>query len=401
MSERLYLHLPAQPNQSCNWMVYNHAEQEIIASGELVNIQELNRLKGHALDKPVDVLIPTQTTSILSAQLPEKGTRQALKALPFMLEDELSESVEQLHFCATKVVNNQVDVCVVNHQQMQLWLSWLADAQIQPNRIVPDALALPTPEMGCWSVLEINGKYLIKTAKSKGMVIAPDWFPMVAQRTVKAAINDEQPIPVIEAYSPLEVPMMSVEQQQLDLPMLLLAKGVDQVDINLLSGVYAPKSDFSNYLLPWKKVAIAASVCLGLALVNKGVNQYHYNQQAQAYKEQAEATYRQLFPQEKRIIGVKRQIDKKLSELNGGNGGGQFLSMLEQLSQAFSQVKQLKPTGMRFDNKRNELRLQVSANSFAEVEAFQQLAAQNFKLKVGSMSQNDGLVTGTITITEL
>ena len=68
-------------------------------------------------------------------------------AVPYMLEDELAQDVEDLFFAYNDIkIETSEDNCfvaVVEHEQLKLWKSWLDNANILCKRMLPDALAMP------------------------------------------------------------------------------------------------------------------------------------------------------------------------------------------------------------------------------------------------------------------
>lgn len=59
------------------------------------------------------------------------------------------------------------------------------------------------------------------------------------------------------------------------------------------------------------------------------------------------------------------------------------LMVLTELAPTFAEVPGLKPEVLRFDAARGELRLQVTAPGFAEIERFRELAGKRFDVQQG------------------
>jgi general secretion pathway protein L len=72
--------------------------------------------------------------------------------------------------------------------------------------------------------------------------------------------------------------------------------------------------------------------------------------------------------------------------------------MLAKLQPAFAKVPVLKPDTLKFDGKRQELRIQASAKDYQAFEQFS-LALTDFNVKQGSQSNQGDQVTGSFTIT--
>ncbi|MEI6858794.1 MAG: type II secretion system protein GspL [Shewanella sp.] len=394
MSERLFIRLGASQNQSCSWLVWSEVEQEIIGSGELKDAQALASLTERAGNRPVDVLIPSSAINLTQVELPEKGQRQAIQALPFMLEEDLAENVDELHFVTGPREGDFLSVAVVAHEQMKTWLTWLSDAGLKPKCIVPDCLALPLKQCQ-WAAMKFNQEYLFRTGAGVGVSLSEDWLNMALPKLLP---SDSKAQVTVAGYSELNLAGVQVHAQELELPMLVLAKGIVSAPINLLSGTYTPKREYGKYIQIWRKTAIVAMIALILSLVNKGLNIHQMNTEQARLQQQSETIFKQVVPGSSRIVNLRSQMNRHLRSMQGSGGGSEFFSMLEGLKDAFTQVPQLKPTTLRFDSVRNELRMQVTAQSYAQVEQFKEIVSRSYSLDSGAMNSGEDSVTSTLTL---
>lgn len=392
MSERLFIRLGRTAEQACAWLVWSEQEQEIIASGELTNADALVSLSERAGNRPVDVLVPAAAMTLTHVNLPEKGQRQALKALPFMLEESLATDVDSMHFAVGPRDGDRLSVVAVAHEQMQTWLTCLAEAGLKVKRIVPDCLALPLQECQ-WAAMRMGNELLLRTGVGTGQSVPLSWLPVAMDQL----LVDQADISVA-SYSELDMAGVQVQPQPLDLPMLVLARGILQAPINLLSGIYTPKREYSKHLLVWRNAAIVLVLACLLALVDKGLTIHQLKTQTAELKSQSEAIYKQTVPGNSRIVNLRQQMDSQLRSLQGQGSGAEFFVMLNGLQDAFKQVPDLKPNSIRFDSSRNELRMQVSAKDYAQIEKFKDLIGRRFQLDGGTMNSSDSQVTSTLTL---
>ncbi|WP_394204321.1 type II secretion system protein GspL [Shewanella waksmanii] len=393
MSERLFIRLGRTAEQPCSWLVWSEQEREIIASGELPDAEALSTLTERAGQRPVDVLVPSSAVTLTEVELPEKGQRQAVKALPFMLEESLAEDVDELHFVTGPRQGESLSVAVVAHEQMQTWLSWLAEAGLKAKQIVPDCLALPLAECD-WAMMAFNQDYLVRTGAGAGMSLNANWLNAALPRMIES----REQAPRVAGYTEFDVAGVEIEPQALDLPMLVLAQGIVNAPLNLLSGTYTPKREYGKHLTLWRNAAITIVIAIVLAMVNKGLNIHQLNAEQERLRAQSEAIYKQVIPGSSRIVNLRSQMDRELRNLKGQGGGGEFFGMLEGLEPAFTAIPNLKPTTLRFDAGRGELRMQVTAKSYAQIEQFQQLASAKYRVDTGSMNSSEDQVTSTITL---
>ena len=392
MSERLFIRLGRTAEQACSWLVWSEQEQEIIASGELANAQGLSTLTERAGNRPVDVLVPAAAMMLTSVHLPEKGQRQALKALPFMLEEALAEDVDAMHFTVGPRDGDALSVVAVAHEQMQMWLSCLTEAGLKVKRIVPDCLALPLQECQ-WAAMRMGNELLLRTGLATGQSLPLPWLP-IALEQLKPAQGEVS----VASYTDMQLEGVELKPQSLELPMLVLARGILHAPVNLLNGVYTPKREYSKQLMMWKSAAIVIVIACVLALVNKGLNIHQINTQVADLKAQSESIYQQVVPGNSRIVNLRSQMDSQLRALQGQGSGAEFFTMLEGLQDAFKQVPELKPNSLRFESARNEIRMQVTAKDYAQIEKFKEIVSRRFQMEGGTMNSGENQVTSTLTL---
>ncbi|MCU8021109.1 MULTISPECIES: type II secretion system protein GspL [unclassified Shewanella] len=392
MSERLFIRLGRTAEQACSWLVWSEQEQEIIASGELANAQGLSTLTERAGNRPVDVLVPAAAMTLTSVHLPEKGQRQALKALPFMLEEALADDVDAMHFTVGPRDGDALSVVAVAHEQMQTWLSCLTEAGLKVKRIVPDCLALPLQECQ-WAAMNFGNELLLRTGLASGQSLPLPWLPIALEQ-----LRPTQGEVSVASYTEMQLEGVELKPQSLELPMLVLARGILHAPVNLLSGVYTPKREYSKQLMMWKSAAIVIAIACVLALVNKGLTIHQVNGQVADLKAQSESIYQQVIPGNSRIVNLRSQMESQLRALQGQGSGAEFFAMLDGLQDAFKQVPELKPNSLRFESARNEIRMQVSAKNYAQIEKFKEIVGRRFQLDGGTMNSGEEQVTSTLTL---
>ena len=398
MSERLFIRLGKSSEHPCSWLVWSEQEQEIIASGELSDAASLSTLAERAGNRPVDVLVPAANMTLTQIMLPEKGQRQALKALPYMLEESLATNVDNMHFVVGPREGEQLNVAAVAHEQMQIWLEWLHHAGLKVKRIVPDCLALPL-EQCRWAAMSVGSEYLIRTSEGSGVSVPKAWSAFALPKLLIAAKpNDNESISVASYSDDIVFEGVDINNKPLDLPMMLLAKGILNAPINLLSGIYKPKHEYSKQLLTWKNAAIVVMIAIVLALANKGIAIHQLNNQTTELQAQSEMIFKQAVPGVNRIVNMRSQMGSELRSMQGQGGGAEFFEMLDGLKPAFSKVPELKPNTLRYEANRNELRMQVTAKTYGQIDTFKELVSKDYLLEGGAMNSSEESVTSTLTL---
>lgn len=402
MSETLFIRLASYADDPVFWLIWSESENEIIASGQLASSKELHTITSHAASRRVVVFAPGQAINFKTISLPAKLTRQLQNAVPYMIEDELSQDVEDLFFAFGESVETEnghaVQVAIVERDLFDTWLEQLDEAGLTTKVIIPDVLCLPEVAEH-WSVLGLANQWLIRKSGWSFSSIENTWIEDYF--TLAAHDKDELKL---AAFSPIDVELpnnVTVEQQPEELALKLLVTGATSCKFNMIQGSYVKKTGMSKMLRIWKKVGIAASVALVLSLSVKGVQLYQYQHQLDASIADLEQAYLKAFPKGKfRNSSVRNIIKEKLKAVNAGDDKGvSLLSMLTQVSEAINANRSFKATGFRFDSKHSELRIHAVADEFQSFEKFRtDVEAMGFEVKPGSLNNDEGTVVGSVTI---
>lgn len=389
MSESLVIRLGTNAQQPVEWLVWSAKEEEIIASGTLASAHALGELRERAGGRPVVTLVPGSDLIFRRVSLPGKYSRQAAAALPYLLEEQIASDVDELHLVVLGHEGHDVDLMAVDKEKMQTWLGWLEAAGLKSQQLLPDVLALPQAADG-WSALQLGKEWLLRQGPCQGIVADEPLLAMLlAVEAEPVTIHSHTPVP----------PILTANWQAADpeLPMLLLAKGALNCQANLLQGPYRPQTEYSRYWLQWRKVAVVAGLLLLVALTQRGVHLFQLAEQDKALKAEIRQVYTRIFPGETRIVNVRSQMAQHLKLLGQTPQDGVLL-LLTELAPTFAEVPGLKPQVLRFDAARGELRLQVTAPGFTEIERFRELAGKRFEVQQGEVRSTEGKVEGALVL---
>jgi len=389
VSESLVIRLGTNAQQPVEWLVWSAKEEEIIASGTLASAHALGELRERAGGRPVVTLVPGSDLIFRRVSLPGKYSRQAAAALPYLLEEQIASDVDELHLVVLGHEGHDVDLMAVDKEKMQTWLGWLEAAGLKSQQLLPDVLALPQAADG-WSALQLGKEWLLRQGPCQGIVADEPLLAMLlAVEAEPVTIHSHTPVPPI--------PTANWQVADPELPMLLLAKGALNCQANLLQGPYRPQTEYSRYWLQWRKVAVVAGLLLLVALTQRGVHLYQLAEQDKALKAEIRQVYTRIFPGETRIVNVRSQMAQHLKLLGQTPQDGVLL-LLTELAPTFAEVPGLKPQVLRFDAARGELRLQVTAPGFTEIERFRELAGKRFEVQQGEVRSTEGKVEGALVL---
>jgi general secretion pathway protein L len=411
VSEVLLIRLGSHAVDSIAWMLYSDAAKEVIQSGELKGAAELSVLHERAQKaQEVRVLVPACDVTFRTVVLPGKFNRQMQTALPYMLEDDLAQDVDNLFFAIGEKIQIEgkpaVEIAAVDRELMTRWLGWLADAQIHTAHFIPDALCLPIQEHGICGI-EINQQWLVRADKWSCDSVDSIWFEqylkMLADKFDSSKDEDSEDAFTFITYSACstQVDNVVVEDKTTDLALELLMPQAGADSFNLLQGDFVLKKESSKTWQMWKQAAILAGVAILIQLTYRGTMAWHYSSAVDTEKSVFVDQFKKAFVGDRtRTALMERQLKNKLKAAQGGGKGESgFLQMLAQVAPLFSQAQGFAPDSFKFDAKRNELRVQAIGDSFQSFEKFKSAAEKlGFVVQQGSLSNANDKVAGAVTI---
>lgn len=394
--ENLVIRLGSTTNDPVNWLVWSAQEQEIIASGVLDNAQQLSSLSERAGKRPITALVPGCDFLLKWVTMPAKASRKALTAIPYMLEEDLSTDISEQFFALGDRNGNAQAVAVVGRSKMQDWLHAIKSAGLFCDKMLPDVLALPYLE-DAWSMVTLGQNAIIRQDQWQGLQGDSSWLLQAMEHFAK-----QQTTPLkVANYSDLDVSnLANVEpiEQELELPMQLLATGALKSGFNLLQGEFKAKQQSKSEWRKWRVAAVLAIVALLVTVVDKSIQVNQLKQQSSDLKAQMHEEFKKAFPNQQRPTRIRRAMERELAKLANGGGQTSMLAMMSQLTDAF-RSSDVKPQTIRFDSARSEIRLQAVAANFEALEQFKRIAQEKgFEVEQGAINNKDSQVIGSLSI---
>jgi len=330
----------------------------------------------------VVVIIPAEDVLLCRAAVPGHSRRLLAQAVPYALEDQLAADVETLHFAFGQIVNDEVAVAVVDRSLMDGWMGRLREAGLNPYALVPETLLLPW-QAGQWQLACWGDRYLLRNGEQSGIAMDADNIA-VLMRQVLAEAGEPQRLVVYAAegaQTPLDDVALEIDRQPLPHSVLpWLASHYDEhLALNLLQGAYSRRERLGQYWRPWR---MAVSMVAVLLLLQVGVTVADYqrlSRERAALQEQIETIYRQAFPEARKVVNPKVQMENALKALRGGAGGG-LNELLAQAGQEFKSSPGLEL--QRLSYREGQLDVALTIADLQRLDELKQRLTQNGKLHV-------------------
>ena len=329
MSEYLVVRLPAATTDA-SWVVLDGAGHRV-AQAEVGPLQAAAEA---AENRRVMLLVDGLNVISTTADVPVKGQSRLLKMLPYSLEDVVTEEVDGFFFCpGSRRDDGATAVSIVEREKLAGWLVACDEAGLVPNLVYADTDGVPeTPG---------NLTLLVEGDRVYGRM--PDQPPFVLEGfrleeilRILAPGDDDDPssfhvvVYADEAgYANCEAEIDALRLQVASLDIHVLPEGplprfgatlINQPGSNLLQGPYAPKSNWSGLLQPWR---MAAALLVGFALlatVTEGARYFSLSRQDQMLTTQLATGCQNSF-QTTQLAACRGEIQRRLGAAGAGVGG--------------------------------------------------------------------------------
>ena len=395
MQEWLIIRLPASHKTGpVVWVMLVESTHEVIASGEIEQLSELSQLSQRAQRCRVTIALPGQDVTIEQVTLPGGARRHLNKVVPFALEEDVADDIDSLHFSwpAANRGLTPLPVVIASKQQMHEWQLQLQQAMIEADEWLPDYLLLPYAENE-WHCLQLGDDIIVRSAQWEGFALEAELLNQVLQLK-----SEDQSLARIVHYGDIALsqPPAPLHPADIEVPITALAEGEGGFDIR--QHQFKPTRKQETATFNWRPIAVAAACCFIIAVTYNITRAVSLNQQVEALAQQSVTLYQQQFPDERRLVNLRVQLQRKLDALGvQGSERTSLLGLLDRMTAAFAAAPSMTVELLKYQ--RGELRLQALAGSFGEFETFQQnVERTGLRVEQGTLNSRGQQVAGTLTI---
>ena len=420
MAEFLVIRLGANAEQSADWIVVdgNGARRSPPVTGPLAEAAK------DVGDRTVIVLVPASSVLTTAVDIPIKAGARLRAALPFALEEQLADDVENLHFASgQRADNGLLTASVVAHSQMQEWVSVLEDAGIAAARMIPENHGLAKIP-GTMSLLVAADQIMFNDGAESEFVMQgvkpSDALAVAGALDESEAGSDadsdsqarghllvycepDEEIRFEHDWNALRHELASVDINLLPdgvLPRLAVTVAAKR-GVNLLQGPYAVKVEYGLMVRPWRYAAALLVAFFIVGFVAKGVDYIRLSAEQEALREQFTQEYRQMRPGDNsEITDPARYVDAIRRSSGATVSTDVFLPTLHQLSLALQQNESAEIEAISYRAGIVDVRL--TAPDVATLDNIQRIVSTSgrFSASIQSTDQVGDKVSSRIQIRE-
>jgi general secretion pathway protein L len=390
MPHSLLLRLPAPGQEDSEWLSINEAGVPSTAKQR----GPLSLAAAVARSARVVAVAPSAQILLAEPELPPGSGVKLVRAVPFALEEHLTEDIDQLCFAlGRRRPDGRTPVAVVSRSVLQGWISQLEAVDIEPTALYADISLVP----------ENPGQTVLWLEKSRLAVRRPGSLPFAVELTPVAealVVAGVIPDPLEETAQPkiLESALLFVtradwanvegEFRQLagqfaslkvqllpEGPLPWLARDLGNTDaINLLQGEFARSADYGARWHTWRTAALLAAGLLVAHVAAAALQIHKANHETAALDAEIAKVFSQAMPADK-MQDPRRQMQSRLDRIRrSGAGPEYFLRTLQALSSAISQTPKTNIDALSY--REQSLDMKVTAPSLAALSQLSQLVVK-------------------------
>ncbi|MDX1498216.1 MAG: type II secretion system protein GspL, partial [Salinisphaeraceae bacterium] len=350
MSESFFLRLRPS-SETAQWCVGNAnllpAHNDQIRSGSIE--EALDAAQTHHNGQRIVLIVPASDIVLSSVQLPIRQTNKLLQAVPYALEDQLAEDVEDLHFAiGQRQEDGSIPVASVARETLNQWLTPLNERGISPLAVVPEMLCLPAVRADSgWQVLIEGQDCIVRTGAYDGFCCQvselADFLGMAQGDAESPEGLRLRKFQVTGSNEPELTGLVSdVETVNIKAGLACLMPQTLSGNINLLQGEYASEPSYERWWRPLKLTVILFVTWGLLATIYLGLQNWQLSSQLQKLQKENSQRFGQMFPEITRIVDMRAQGKQKLRELREGGSSAGLFGLLDATAQATKKLPDLK-----------------------------------------------------------
>jgi general secretion pathway protein L len=388
MADWLLIRLARTPEQPATWLTVDPRGNP---SGPPQS-GPLSLAAPRAVGRRICVLVPGTDVLLTEPEVPTKAGTKLQQVVPYALEEQLADDIDDLHFAIGKRASDsaRTPVAVIRRSLMDEWLTSLKSSGLDPESMYTESDLLPQnpgqavalmeedvvvvrPPLGAPVTLPVE-------ALGEALEIAQQGSPELAATGVRGLVlytgaaewhqHSAKIESLRERFDGIKIQLLSAG------PLALFGQQLPvATPINLLQGPYAPTTARTVGWQSWKVAAILLASLVGLHVAGKAAELTALKHSEHTLDTSIGETFRQAMPGERSTLDARRRMEQRLAAAQSGGGPGGLLPALQALVQARTAAPgtTLKALSMR----QGTIEMKVSAKDASSLDHMSQSLRSN------------------------
>lgn len=408
MADWLLLRLPRTPQEQATWLVVDARG----AAASPPQAGPLSLAAPRAAGRHVVVLVPGTDVLLAQPELPPAKAGAKLQQLvPYALEEQLAEDIEDLHFAVGRREgeSTRVPVAVVARKLMDEWTTLLKSSGLEPEALYADSELLPQNPGQAVALLE-EDTIVVRPPSGNVVTLPAD----ALGEALEIALSGMEPgtpggrglilyTGAAEWHrhaSKVETARERFEGIQIQLltggPLALFAQQLPTAAAtNLLQGSYTPATPHAVGWSAWRVAAILLAGLIGLHIAGKAVELSVLKHADRRLDASIDQVFHTALPGQPDTYEARRQMEQRLRAARASENSGSFLLALQALVQAHGAAPEAVLEALTFRD--GALELKASAPSVESLDHLsRELGQHGWQARLVSGSPSGSAYEGRI-----
>lgn len=364
-------------------------------------------------DNPVDavcLILPGQV-AVSSVQHAEVGNRKQLqKLIPYDMEEQIIDSVEDLHFLLGVMEKDKVTVVYVKSETIKNALEQLESVNCDVNQCLPDYLLLVRENDGATILWEDN--YVCASlGKGLGFTVEADLAPLVVAgistdyeftATINVVAETEENANALASWLP-------EKWKRENGPEIIvrtgtfwewLDSGVEQAILNFRTGKFARQLPIARWWQDWKKPAYVAAAAYLIAVTASFSQYLQAKSEHRSIIKEMNTVYLEAVPNG-RPGDPEGALRSMVRGLDGESNSTNLMLILNGVSGALAGNSDIDMSSFRYNGDQKELRFNLEAKSFSDLENLRSaVEQQGFAAELLRVTAEGDVTQASMRVTE-
>jgi len=331
------------------------------------------------LHSDIIVLLPAQWVYLTKTKIPSKSQEVLKQSIPFAIEEELSNEIEDNYFSFKSINEHEQNVAVIEKEKFFSLMEKFKSNNLEIEKIYSEMVMCPSLDLT--TTIVINDKHaLIRLTENQGMAVQIDQIVQM----VNLFSSDNKQARIFGHKA--EIDLSGVNLQ--------LGENLNEVDcfesvlemnnVNLITNIQQQQKQQSQHN-PYHKIMVVASLLLLSWVIINVINSMTLSAKLAEIKNQQAEVFKQTIGEvsESELLDPYASMQSRLKLIGKSSHGEKsaFLDAMSYLGKTLETNKQIALNSIRMVD--NKIELNIVAQNMTIINNFhQQLKNMSYSFKV-------------------
>lgn len=396
MNPVLDIFLPVEASLPVHWRRYQSASATMHSCGDWATSERVKTgvktWQQRQQKADVRVFIPGEWVIVRYIDLPDGTVRHADRVVPTLLEEELCEDIDTLHFSILSVEQNRVAVAVIRHQKMQRLSDWLQETGLFPRIVLPDWMAFTSGQ----GIVHGN-RCLMRTGQWQGWSAEVSMVASIIQADEQVC-GEHLQLYLSEPSPPELTQLFSYRYESVQVRQYSEALREKQSVGSLLCGRWRPRTNYWYYWRRWRFLVWVAVLVMCLLPLQRRVTLLTLESQAAAWQARIDRV-----AEKEAGAPVSDQLRARfndfLQSLSRPLPEDELLIILPQVARVLASREQtVSFSGLTFEQNEQRLSVALQARNMADLDTVRTALSAEFEVEEGGVQEEGQGISTLLTL---